>query len=217
MFTGIIEEIGTIRQRIDGSEWGSLVIGASTVLEDTKLGDSIAVNGVCLTVTKLMQHAFQADVMMETFKRTNLGGLTTGTAVHLERALTLSSRLGGHIVSGHVDDRGTITSKTKEGNAVKLEIQTTPEVLAQMVPKGSIAIDGVSLTVIDVTAGAFTVGIIPHTGTNTLLLDKKTGDGVNLETDVLAKYVLRQLQQTQQATTQKKQPITMDFLIQNGF
>lgn len=219
MFTGIIEEIGSLRRRTDGGEWGSLVIQAKSVLDGAKLGDSIAVNGVCLTVTKLLPDGFSADVMMETLKRTSLGDLKSGSAVNLERALTLSTRLGGHIVSGHIDGVGTISSMAKEGNSIRLTISADTVLLNQILEKGSIAIDGVSLTVIDVTSQTFSVGIIPHTGGNTILLGKKPGDRVNLETDIIGKYVYRFLS-TKDDThkTQSTSPaLTMDFLIQNGF
>ena len=189
MFTGIIEELGTIRKVGPGN----LELAAHTVLEGTKLGDSIAVNGVCLTVTALSPTGFTADVMPETFRRTGLGGLHPGSQVNLERAMAADGRFGGHIVTGHIDGTGTVRSLRREGNAVWVTISASPELLAGIVEKGSIAIDGISLTVAAVTDQDFSVSIIPHTGAQTTLLDRKAGDTVNLETDILGKYVARLL------------------------
>ncbi|HEX3030817.1 MAG TPA: riboflavin synthase [Bacillota bacterium] len=189
MFTGIIEELGRLRNIKKGSKSALLDIEASEVLGDVKLGDSIAVNGVCLTVTGFTTTNFTADVMNETLQRTNLGSLRPGEQVNLERALKLGDRLGGHIVSGHIDGVGSISSQTREDIAVVTRITADPEVLKYIIVKGSVAIDGISLTVIDVDAGSFAVSLIPHTAKLTTLGFKKPGDKVNLEGDVLGKYV----------------------------
>lgn len=189
MFTGIIEEVGKLRYVNMGGRTGEIFLSARKVLEGTKIGDSIAVNGVCLTVTRMSPDGFAADVMPETLRRSNLGALRPGDPVDLERALSASGRLGGHIVSGHIDGTGTITEMRREQNAVWVRIQAEPEILRLIVEKGSIAIDGISLTVAAVSGTDFQVSIIPHTGSETILLGKKTGDTVNLENDIIGKYV----------------------------
>lgn len=189
MFTGIIEEVGTVRHVVSGREWGSITIAARRVLEGTRRGDSIAVNGVCLTVTALMDDGFTADVMAETMRRSNLGRLTGGQSVNLERAMAADGRFGGHIVSGHVDKLGEIVEIKQEGNAHWVRISAPKEIMALVVEKGSIAIDGVSLTVAKTTEESFSVSLIPTTGKETTLLQKRIGDRVNLETDIIGKYV----------------------------
>ncbi len=189
MFTGIIEEIGTVRSVVSGSQSGSVSIRADKVLENTRIGDSIAVNGVCLTVTSLLSDGFTADVMPESLRRSSLGELRIGDPVNLERAMAADGRFGGHIVSGHIDGTGHITKLTREQNAVWVQIGASYEILGLIVEKGSIAIDGVSLTVARVTASDFAVSIIPHTADQTTLLRKRPGDTVNLENDVIGKYV----------------------------
>lgn len=216
MFTGIIEEIGTVRRVLSGSTAGEIAIRAKTVLEGAKLGDSIAVNGVCLTVTGLLGDGFTADVMPETLRRTNLGKLTSGSPVNLERAMAADGRFGGHIVSGHIDGVGTIRSQRREANAVWLTISAAKSILDLIVMKGSITIDGVSLTVADLTADSFAVSIIPHTGAQTILLQKRPGDPVNLENDVIGKYVQRLLTPYQN-TPPRTGGITEEFLMQYGF
>lgn len=173
MFTGIVEEVGRVSHVISGGTSGEIGIDASHVLEGTKIGDSIAVNGVCLTVTSIKSHGFTADVMPETLRRTNLGGLRSGDKVDLERAMAADGRFGGHIVSGHIDGTGVIKSMRNEGNAVWVTIEADKDVLALIVEKGSIAIDGISLTVAAITNNDFSVSIIPHTGSETILLHKK--------------------------------------------
>lgn len=212
LFTGIIEEVGQV-ERIGG---GVIAIKASRVLEDVQLGDSIAVNGVCLTVTRFDNSSFQADVMPETIRRTSLAELKNGSPVNLERALTLKSRLGGHIVSGHIDGVGTIESLTEENNAVLMKISASADILKFIVEKGSVALDGISLTVAGVTASDFTVSLIPHTRQVTNLKSKKQGSPINIENDVVGKYVEKLLrpQETPQANASR---ITMDFLQKNGF
>lgn len=216
MFTGIIEELGTIRGVSLTKDGGELQIDATTVLVGTKLGDSIAVNGTCLTVTKLEKHGFTAFVMAESLRRTNLGSLKRGSVVHLERAMAADGRFGGHMVTGHIDGQGTFLSQKPEGQAVVLTIGADPEILSGIVEKGSIAIDGTSLTVMDVGKDSFRVGIIPHTGGHTALLDRPKGYACNLETDVIGKYIQKFLAKNTESTP-KKSTLTMDFLRENGF
>lgn len=216
MFTGIIEELGTIRGVSLTKDGGELQIAATTVLGGTKLGDSIAVNGTCLTVTKLEKDGFTAFVMAESLRRTNLGNLKRGSVVHLERAMAADGRFGGHMVTGHIDGQGTFLSQKPEGLAVVLTIVADPEILSGIVEKGSIAIDGTSLTVMDVGKDSFRVGIIPHTGGHTALLDRPKGYACNLETDVIGKYIQKFLAKNTESTP-KKSTLTMDFLRENGF
>ena len=189
MFTGIVEECGTVLGVLKNGVSGSLQIQASTVLEGTKTGDSIAVNGVCLTVTKLTKSSFTADVMAETFRRTNLGSLGKNSRVNLERAMAADGRFGGHIVSGHIDGTGVISRIKEEGNAVWIYISAPKSILNLIVEKGSVAVDGISLTVAAVSDKEFAVSVIPHTRENTALSGKKTGAVVNLENDIIGKYV----------------------------
>ena len=189
MFTGIIEEIGTIRTINRGAASAVLTIAAETVLEDVHLGDSIAVNGVCLTVTSFSKKQFTADVMHETLNRSSLGTLRPGSHVNLERAMKADGRFGGHIVSGHIDGTGQIESMRREENAVWVTIACADKILDLIVEKGSICIDGISLTVAAVTNRNFSVSVIPHTGEETTLLKKKAGDPVNLENDIVGKYI----------------------------
>ncbi len=189
MFTGIIEEIGTIQQIKKGPKSVALTIAAEKVLEDTKVGDSIATNGVCLTVTAMTRNAFTVDIMHETLKRTAMHNIQTGNRLNLERALTLSARLGGHMVSGHIDGTGVIISVRQDDIAYWVKVQTTKAIMKYIIEKGSIAIDGISLTVATVSADAFEVSIIPHTKDETTLLSKPIGALVNLECDLIGKYV----------------------------
>lgn len=211
MFTGIIEEIGTLKEK----SRGSLVIAALRVLEDVHVGDSIAVNGVCLTVTEFEQGWFRADVMAETLRRSGLGALKTGSRVNLERAMAAGGRFGGHMVSGHIDGTGTIEALKQEGNAVWVTISCERGLLRYIAEKGSIAIDGVSLTVAALTERGFRVSIIPHTGEETILLEKKAGEPVNLETDLIAKYVERLM--FPKEPYEEKREIDLEFLRENGF
>jgi len=216
MFTGIVEEVGIVRQVITGSRSGEIAIQARKVLAGTKIGDSIAVNGVCLTVTGLSSDGFTADVMPETLRRSNLGSLRKGSPVDLERAMAADGRFGGHIVSGHIDGTGRIAQMKRDENAVVVTIAAPAELLALVVEKGSIAIDGISLTVASVTTADFTVSIIPHTAEETVLLRKMQGDTVNLETDIIGKYVHKLLQRTDSAKP-AKETVTMEFLADHGF
>lgn len=219
MFTGIIEEVGIIRKITVNQKSGKINIQAKKILEDIKLGDSIAVNGVCLTVCEVLQNEFVADVMMETVRATNLSLLKNNSKVNLERAMSLSSRFGGHIVSGHVDVTGIIVDFKKEENAVWISIKAESEFLENVIYKGSITIDGVSLTVAYVDEELLKVSIIPHTKDSTTLLSKKIGDKVNLESDIIGKYVKRfiDLSSNNSTNKMKKTNLDMDFLIKNGF
>ena len=206
MFTGIIEETGKILEK--GSKFK---ISCSLILEDIKIGDSIAVNGVCLTVTDYNSNSFTADVMNETISKTNLKTTNIGDAVNLERAMSAKGRFGGHIVSGHIDGTGTIKSIKNDGIALWFTIATNKEILKYIVNKGSVAIDGISLTVAYVDDICFKVSVIPHTLNNTNIIHKKIGDTVNLENDIIGKYVDKFTQ------TNNNTGITEEFLMKNGF
>ena len=189
MFTGIVEELGKIRSLSMAGSSGRITIQCRKVLENTKIGDSIAVNGICLTVVTMSNDTFTADVMAETVRRSSLGGCKNGDAVNLERAMAADGRFGGHIVAGHIDGTGRIAAMEKEENAVWVTIAAGPDILRYVVEKGSIAIDGISLTVAYVDDTCLKVSVIPHTGSETTLLKKNPGDIVNLETDLVGKYV----------------------------
>ena len=214
LFTGIIEETGVIRALSMSGHSGEISIRAKTVLEGTKIGDSIAVNGICLTVTSLRPDGFTADVMPETVSRSSLGGASAGDRVNLERAMAADGRFGGHIVSGHIDGIGTVRDLTRDENAVWVRIETEPQILRYIVEKGSITIDGISLTVASVTDRDFSVSIIPHTGAETTLLSRQPGDPVNLETDIIAKYTEKLLGLTQGASGSggSEEGVTMEML-----
>lgn len=202
MFTGIIEEIGKVKDVKNGKKSSVLTIEAKTVLEGTSIGDSISVNGVCLTVTRLLSNSFEMDVMAETLSRSNIGQLTVGRELNLERALNLEKRLGGHIVSGHIDGIGTIQKFQEDDNAVWVTIATSSNLLHYIIEKGSIAIDGISLTVAAVDDSSFAVAIIPHTAEQTTFLKKAIGDTVNLECDMIGKYVEKLLGTTYSSANQ---------------
>jgi len=193
LFTGIIEELGRIKSLSLKGSSGKISISAEKVLDGTNVGDSIAVNGVCLTVIELLKDGFAADVMAETVRRSSLGKLQPGDYVNLERAMAANGRFGGHIVSGHIDGTGRIISKIKEENAIWIKISADADILKYIVEKGSICIDGISLTVAAVDNKSFSVSIIPHTSEETTLTSKKSGDIVNLETDIVGKYVAKLL------------------------
>lgn len=215
MFTGIVEEIGTIRSIRRGAHSSALTIGADVVLGDLKVGDSVAVNGVCLTATALLDGAFTADVMHETLDRSSLGALAPGSHVNLERAMAADGRFGGHIVSGHIDGTGTILSLRRDDNAVWYTVSASPSLLRYIVEKGSITIDGISLTVARVETDRFSISAIPHTVAVTILSEKHPGDTVNLETDIIGKYVEKLLRP--QETAQPQSKLTWEFLAENGF
>lgn len=215
MFTGIVEEVGTIRAIRRGAHSSVLSIQAKTVLSDLSIGDSVAVNGVCLTAVSKDSGGFSADVMHETLNRSSIGALTVGSRVNLERAMAADGRFGGHIVSGHIDGTGTIAALRRDDNAVWYTVKADPALLRYIVEKGSVAIDGISLTVASVEADRFSVSLIPHTAAVTILGEKRPGDVVNLETDIIGKYVERLMQPKHPVQPQNK--ITLEFLAQNGF
>lgn len=217
MFTGIVEEIGVVQAIKKGDKSSELIIKGNKVLNNTILGDSISVNGVCLTVTNIEKSYFHADVMAETLRRSNLGNLNIGHRVNLERALSINKRLGGHIVSGHIDGTGQIVSLIREDNAVWITIKANKSILKYIVEKGSSAIDGVSLTVAYVDDEIFKVCIIPHTGEETILLEKGEKHLVNLECDVIGKYVERLLRFKDIEDNEKETSIDEEFLRSNGF
>ena len=216
MFTGIVEEMGQIRSIVRGASSAVLSIEANLILEDLKIGDSVAVNGVCLTATSIGAGGFTADVMHETLNRSSLGALQKGCHVNLERAMLANGRFGGHIVSGHIDGTGTIGSIQKDDNALWYTILADAKLLRYIVEKGSVTIDGISLTVADVQSDRFAVSLIPHTAKVTVLGEKRTGDIVNLETDIIGKYVEKLMKPAVEETKQKS-GITMEFLAENGF
>lgn len=227
MFTGIIEEIGTIERIQKGVYSAILSIRASVVTNGSKIGDSIAVNGVCLTITSFSSYGFSADVMHETLNRSALAGLTPGSLVNLERAMAANGRFGGHMVAGHVDGTGTITQIKKDDNAFWYTISASPSITRYIVEKGSIAIDGISLTVATVGTREFSISAIPHTIGATTLNRRKPGDLVNLETDMIGKYIERFLNfpsgnmPSPEPSGLKKQtessPLTREFLMKHGY
>lgn len=212
MFTGIIEEVGTVKEIQRNGSNSFIRIQAKKILSDVHLGDSIAVNGVCLTVTRYDGSIFQADVMNETLSRSSLGSLRTGSFVNLERAMSANGRFGGHIVSGHIDGTGRITNIKNDGIATWYTISADAGIMRYIVEKGSIAIDGISLTVAKVSDNDFSVSIIPHTSEQTILSTKKIGDVVNLENDIIGKYVEKLMNPTKSEST-----IDMAFLAERGF
>ena len=215
MFTGIIEEIGTVRRIEHGAKGARLTIQAKTVLEDTRIGDSIATNGVCLTVVSMTGDSFSADVMAESLRRSSLGTLQGGSPVNLERAMAANGRFGGHIVSGHIDGTGRIAATRRDDNAVWYTVETPAPLLRYIVEKGSITIDGISLTVAAVEQDRFSVSLIPHTAQVTILGEKGPGDTVNLETDIIGKYVEKLLRPAPEPTGSRG--VTLEFLAENGF
>ena len=206
MFTGIAEEVG----RVEHIQPGKLTIRASRVIEDMQSGDSINVNGACLTVTRFDAASFSVDIMLETVRRSNLGQLRTGDGVNLERALAFGGRLGGHLVQGHVDAMGRVASIRWEGDTLMLAVEAPPEVMRYVVEKGFIAIDGLSLTVVSRWATSFGVSIIEYTRANTTISERRVGDPVNLEADIIAKYV-------ETLTGSGSSGITEEFLREHGF
>lgn len=216
MFTGLIEETGDVQNIVHGAKSCKITIKAKKVLEDVKIGDSIAVNGTCLTVVDFGSSFFTADVMPETVKRTILAKLKNGDIVNLERTMALGDRFGGHIVSGHIDGLGEIVNMKKDDNAIVIAIKVSSEVVKYIIEKGSVAIDGISLTVVSVDSESFSVSIIPHTAAMTNLYYKKAGDYVNIETDVIGKYVERLLSFDSKKDSNDSK-ISLEFLAKNGF
>jgi riboflavin synthase len=212
MFTGIIEEIGSIAQIKRGGKTLELVINAKIIMSDMKLGDSIAVNGVCLTVTHFNKNNFSVDVMPVTFNATNLAKLSNGSAVNLERAMAANGRFGGHIVSGHIDGVGEIIACSRLENAIVYKIGLAPELANLCVAKGSIALDGTSLTLVEVGEDCLSVALIPHTQKMSLLGCKQIGDSVNIECDILVKQM-----QKMYVKSEKNSKITSGFLLEHGF
>ena len=215
MFTGIVEEVGKVDNIKKGVKSSIITIIANKIFEDIHIGDSIAVNGVCLTVTNFNDNTFTADVMNETLSRSSLGGLSKGSYVNLERAMPANGRFGGHIVSGHIDGTGEITKIQKDDNAIWYTVKANDSLMKYIVEKGSIAIDGISLTVAKVSDKNFSVSIIPHTAKETILSHRKIGDNVNLENDIIGKYVDKLINFRSDNKAQSN--ITREFLIENGF
>lgn len=215
LFTGIVEEIGVLKQLRKGANSSVLTIQASTIFDDLSLGDSVAVNGVCLTVASLSAQSFQADIMHETRNRSSLGSLTPGTAVNLERAMPATGRFGGHMVSGHIDGVGKIKAIQKDDNAIWYTIAASEAILRYIVEKGSIALDGISLTVAKVTDKDFSISAIPHTVKSTVLAYKTVGDCVNLENDLVGKYIEKLLHPARGAPPASR--ITAELLSKHGF
>lgn len=213
MFTGIVEDKGVVTAIQKDEKSMEITIRSPKIVSDAKLGDSIAVNGVCLTVTHLTNKEITVDVMPETVKATTIHLLKRGDYVNLERAMAAGGRFGGHIVSGHVDGVGTIRSKKPVSNAVYYEIEIPKELLDHCIPRGSVTIDGTSLTIFGVSDTSITISLIPHTYSETILGMKNVGDNVNIETDMLGKYVLHHLRKLDH----KESKITLEFLTQNGF
>ncbi|MBP2626456.1 MAG: riboflavin synthase, alpha subunit [Firmicutes bacterium] len=217
MFTGLVEELGKVKSIARGAKSVRLTVMANKILSDVQMGDSIAVNGTCLTVVEYAEKWFTADVMPETVKSTVLATLKIGDIVNLERTLRVGDRFGGHIVSGHIDGVGTIVSKDVNDIAMIVKVQAGPEVMKYIVKKGSIAIDGVSLTVVNYDSDWFTVSLIPHSADMTTLGFKRIGDIVNLEADVIGKYVEKLLGLQSPQSQVEKSKIGINFLQQNGF
>ncbi len=208
MFTGIVEETGIVTKIVRGAKSVKLTVKAKMIFDDLKIGDSVSTNGVCLTVTEINDDKYSADVMNETLNRSSLSKLNVGGHVNLERAMHINSRFGGHIVSGHIDGVGTIDNIRKDDIAYLYTIKATSKILDYIVEKGSVALDGISLTVVSVSTNSFVVSVIPHTANETNLSKKSIGDVVNIENDVIGKYIEK---------FTKKTEITKEFLISNGF
>ncbi len=216
LFTGIVEEVGRVMAIENRADKYSIKIACKKVLKGTKLGDSIASNGVCLTVTRLGLDYFMADIMKESLSRSNLGSLKENSRINLERALALGDRLGGHLLSGHIDTTGEVVGLRKDKNALWYTVKPREDILDYVVEKGSIGLDGISLTVVDVTRSSFTVSVIPHTLEETVLRDRKLGSSLNIEVDMLAKYLSKLLGKNKDGATGKGE-VTMDLLSKNGF
>lgn len=216
MFTGIVEEIGTVKTIVKETKSLELAIACSDILDDIHLGDSISVNGVCLTVTKFDTHSFHTDVMPETFNATSLAQLKTGSEVNLERAMAANGRFGGHFVSGHVDSTGLIKSKKQIENALYISIEIPTDLMKYMMNRGSVTVDGTSLTLFNVADSTITISLIPHTQDVTILAKKQVGEKVNIESDLLAKYVENMFSKRKQ-TNENKKGLTSEKLSEYGF
>lgn len=217
MFTGLIEDIGTVRRLRRGPEGMQMVVSTAAPMTELVLGESIAVNGACLTVTGFADGAFSADVSAESLDRTGLGRLSVGSRVNLERAMKLGGRLGGHLVSGHVDCMAEIGSRQRRGNAVVFDFRLPPEPLRYIVEKGSVAIDGISLTVNTIEEGGFSLAVIPHTLEHTTLGERKSGESVNIETDMIGKYIERLLPGSGGDNARSGGRIDIEYLAKHGF
>ncbi len=210
MFTGIIEETGIVERVVRGARSLEIAIRAEKIFDDLKVGDSVAVNGICLTATRVTPPVFTADVMAETVRRTSLDRVRIGSRVNLERAMPANGRFGGHIVSGHIDGTGTVHQISREDNAIWIRIGAPEDILRYIVEKGSVALDGVSLTVAKTDSGGFSVSIIPHTASETTLSELRNGDNINIECDIIGKYV-------DKLTKRERGGITEDMLRRYGF
>jgi len=217
MFTGIIEGLGTIAGIRPSGEGRRLAITADFPLKGTKIGDSIAVNGACLTAVTISESRFEVDVSPESIDKTTLKNIKVGDRANIERALRLSDRLDGHLVSGHIDGTGQITHKTRHGNAILVGFSVAESLARYMIPKGSVAIDGISLTINTCTQTDFEVSIIPHTAEITTIGLKNSGDSVNIETDMIGKYVEKFLTGGQNDKKKKDKSLDMEFLLKTGF
>lgn len=217
MFTGLIEEIGEIKSVWRSGDSMILQIAAKDIISDVSIGDSIAVNGICLTVIALGHNFFTVDVMPETMYSTSLADLSTGSIVNLERAMSANKRFGGHFVAGHVDGVATLVEKRQLDNAIYFTFTIDSSLTTYLIPKGSIAIDGISLTIVKAEKNSFTVSIIPHTLKNTNFVSKKIGQKVNIEVDMIGKYIEKVLLNYLDQKTNHYNKITEDFLKENGF
>lgn len=215
MFTGIVEEIGTIQGIKQSKDAMTITVKASKTMSDIHLGDSYAINGVCLTITTFAKYLFTVDVMPETYNHTGLSKLKVGSLVNIERAMAANGRFGGHFVSGHVDGVGTITGRQEKSNAIYLHIQVPEDIEQYLINRGSITIDGTSLTIFSIEGNVVTVSLIPHTAHETVLGRKRVGDQVNVEADMLAKYMTSLLKNREQS--KKEKGLSLSFLEQHGF
>lgn len=216
MFTGLVEEKGIIKNLHRGTKSAVLTISGQKIFDDLAIGDSVAVNGVCLTVTEIAGQNFKVDVMNETLLRSSLGNLVSGSYVNLERAMAANGRFGGHIVSGHIDGVGVIKSIRPDDIAVRYVISADPQIMQYIVQKGSVALDGISLTVSNVWQDSFEVSVIPHTAKSTILSEKTVGSLLNIENDIIGKYIKRFLT-AEDKKEQNSSGITEEFLLRNGF
>jgi riboflavin synthase len=217
MFTGIVEELGTVRDLNADSRGGRLTVQSDLVYSDCKIGDSISINGICLTVTDIKENALTFDISSETIKRADLGKVEPGDRLNLERSLRPDSRIGGHFVTGHIDCVGKILSKITKNRFIDIEIEIPKPFAAYLTEKGSIAVDGISLTIVKISSNSFSAALIPHTISLTTLSHKKTGDSVNIEVDILSKYVERLIDRSAKTPSSKPSNITKNLLMEHGF